>query len=72
MATIARSNTRTAGRTLADRLRNLNLRFQASKEAARKRTQIRRELSTYSDDELGEFGLSRFDIPAVAAGTYRR
>ena len=72
MATIARSNTRTAGRTFADRLRNLNLRFQASKEAARKRSQIMRELSTYSDEDLGELGLSRFDIPAVAAGTYRR
>ncbi|WP_419760064.1 hypothetical protein [Acidisoma sp.] len=72
MATIARSNTRTTGRTFGDRLRNLSLRFQASREAARKRNQIMRELSTYSDDELGELGLSRLDIPAVAAGNYRR
>ena len=72
MATIARSNTRTTGHSLADRVRGLNLRFQAYRAEARKRSQITRELSTYSDDELAEFGLSRFDIPAVAAGTYRR
>ncbi|MBW4021754.1 MAG: DUF1127 domain-containing protein [Proteobacteria bacterium] len=40
--------------------------------AARERRRITRELSTYSDDELGELGFSRFDIPAIAAGTYRR
>ncbi len=72
MATIARSNTRTTGHGLADRFRSLNLRFQAFKAAARERNRIMRELSTYSDDELGELGLSRCDVPAVAAGTYRR
>jgi uncharacterized protein YjiS (DUF1127 family) len=72
MASIARSNTNTTGRGLADRLRSLNLRFQASKVAARERNRITRELSSYSNDELGELGLSRSDIPAVAAGTYRR
>ncbi len=72
MATIARTNTRTTGNTLADRVRSLNLRFQAMKAAARERNRISRELSTYSDDELGELGLSRCDIPAVAAGTFRR
>jgi uncharacterized protein YjiS (DUF1127 family) len=72
MATIARSNTRTAGNTLADRVRSLNLRLQAFRAAMRERNRISRELSTYSDDELGELGLSRCDIPAVAAGTFRR
>ena len=72
MATIARSNTGVAGNSLTHRLRNLNLRFQAYKIAARERSRIIRELSTYSDDELGELGFSRCDIPAVAAGTYRR
>jgi uncharacterized protein YjiS (DUF1127 family) len=72
MATIARSNTRTTGQSLADRVRSLNLRFQAYKAEARERGRIMRELSTYSDDELSELGLSRYDIPAVAAGTFRR
>ena len=72
MATIARSNTRPVGQGLAGRFHNLNLRFQAYRDAARQRSRIIRELSTYSDDELGEFGLSRCDIPAVAAGTFRR
>jgi uncharacterized protein YjiS (DUF1127 family) len=72
MASIARSNTNTTGRGLADRLRSLNLRFQAYKVESRERNRITRELSTYSNDELGELGLSRCDIPAVAAGTYRR
>ena len=72
MATIARSNARASRHTLADRIRNLNLRFQAYKAGARTRRQIMRELSTCSDDELGELGLSRCDIPAVAAGVYRR
>jgi uncharacterized protein YjiS (DUF1127 family) len=72
MATIARSNTRSRGQSLADRIRGLTLRFQAYKAEARERNRILRELSTYSDDELGELGLSRYDIPAVAAGTFRR
>jgi uncharacterized protein YjiS (DUF1127 family) len=71
MTTIARSTTQTSG-SLAGRVRNLSLRFQAYRAEARERSRITRELSTYSDDELGELGLSRCDIPAVAAGTYRR
>jgi uncharacterized protein YjiS (DUF1127 family) len=39
---------------------------------ARERRRIARELSTYSDAELGELGFSRHDIPAVAAGNFRR
>lgn len=38
----------------------------------RERAQIARELSTYSDRELGELGFSRADLPMIAAGTYRR
>jgi uncharacterized protein YjiS (DUF1127 family) len=38
----------------------------------RERQQIMRELSTYTDRELGELGFSRSDLPMVAAGTYRR
>jgi uncharacterized protein YjiS (DUF1127 family) len=72
MATFARSNTNTTSRGVADRLRSLNIRFQAYRAGARQRNQIVRELSTYTNDELGELGLSRCDIPAVAAGTYRR
>lgn len=36
------------------------------------REQMARELSTYTDRELGELGFSRADIPMIAAGTYRR
>jgi uncharacterized protein YjiS (DUF1127 family) len=72
MATIARSNTETTSPSLSDRGRNLATRFQAYRAAARERNRIVRELSTYSDAELAEFGLSRYDIPAVAAGTFRR
>ncbi len=72
MATFARSTTRDTGHSLADRARSLKLRFQAYRAEARERSRIVRELSSYSDDELGELGFSRYDIPAVAAGTYRR
>jgi uncharacterized protein YjiS (DUF1127 family) len=72
MASIARSTTSTTSSSISDRLRNISLRLQSYRSEARQRSQIRRELSSYSDDELGELGLSRCDIPAVAAGTYRR
>jgi uncharacterized protein YjiS (DUF1127 family) len=72
MATIARSTPRATGRNLSYRLRSLNLRFQEYRAEAARRSRIMRELSTYSNDELSELGLSRYDIPAVAAGTYRR
>jgi hypothetical protein len=35
------------------------------------RVQMARELSTYTDRELGELGFSRADLPMIAAGTYR-
>jgi len=72
MATLARSQDRTAGRSLVDGVQSLALRFQAYRAEAQKRRRIARELSTYTDAELGELGFSRFDIPAVAAGTFRR
>ena len=72
MATIARPASQTTGHGLTDRLQGLSLRFQSYRAAARERNRIARELSTYSDDELGELGFSRYDIPAVAAGTFRR
>jgi hypothetical protein len=36
------------------------------------RQQMARELSAYSDRDLGELGFSRADLPMIAAGTYRR
>jgi uncharacterized protein YjiS (DUF1127 family) len=72
MASITRSRNRTVGRFLADGAQSLSLRVQAAMSASRERRRIARELSTYSDEELSEFGLSRYDIPAVAAGTFRR
>jgi len=48
-------------------------RSMADRRAARaEREQIARELSTYTDRELGELGFSRADLPMIAAGTYRR
>jgi uncharacterized protein YjiS (DUF1127 family) len=45
----------------------------ADRRAARhERAQIARELSSYTDRELGELGFSRADLPMIAAGTYRR
>lgn len=72
MATVAHSQNRPAAQGLSQAVQSLSLRFQAYRAAMRERGRITRELSTYSDDELGELGFSRHDIPAVAAGTYRR
>jgi hypothetical protein len=48
-------------------------RSMADRRAVRaERAQIARELSTYTDRELGELGFSRADLPMIAAGTYRR
>lgn len=44
---------------------------QAERAAAGERRRITRELGTYSNRELAELGLSRMDIPAIAAGNYR-
>jgi uncharacterized protein YjiS (DUF1127 family) len=72
MASFARSQNRTVGRFLAEGVQTLTLRVQASMAQARERRRIARELSTYTDAELGELGFSRHDIPAVAAGRFRR
>jgi uncharacterized protein YjiS (DUF1127 family) len=72
MATIAHSNSRATGHSLADRIRGLTASFLAYRAAARERSRIVRELSSYTDAELGELGFSRYDIRAIAAGTYRR
>ncbi len=36
------------------------------------RARIRRELDSYTDRQLLDLGISRADIPAIAAGDYRR
>jgi uncharacterized protein YjiS (DUF1127 family) len=72
MATIARSQNRTVGRFLADGVQSLGFRLQTYLAEQRRRRRVAHELSTYTDAELAELGFSRFDIPAVAAGTYRR
>ena len=38
----------------------------------REHERLARELSTYTDRELGELGFSRADLPMIAAGVYRR
>lgn len=72
MATLAHSNARSSGRGLAERFQGLRARYEAHMAVVRERRRIARELETYSDEQLAELGFSRFDIPAVAAGTYRR
>ena len=48
------------------------VRWQRALQQRRRIAQHMRELNGYTDRELGELGLDRFDIPAVARGTYRR
>lgn len=72
MTTLAQSQSRSLTRVLAERIQGLRARYDARMSVARERRRIARELETYSDEELGELGFSRLDIPAVAAGTYRR
>ena len=72
MATLAHSHHRSLGRIVADSAQSLRARIAVQLEVVRQRRRIARELNTYSDAELAELGFSRFDIPAVAAGTYRR
>lgn len=72
MTTLAHSQTRSLGRILAERIQGLRARYAVQMTALRERRRVARELETYSDEELAELGFSRLDIPAVAAGTYRR
>lgn len=44
----------------------------ARRATRRERLVMATELASYSDRELGELGFSRADLPAIAAGTYRR
>ncbi len=45
----------------------------AERRAERRvRERVARELESYTDRELGELGFSRYDLPMIAAGTYRR
>lgn len=72
MTTLAQSQTRSAGRSFFDGIQALRARFEAHRAVVAERRRLARELDTYTDAELAELGFSRFDIPAVAAGTYRR
>lgn len=59
----------------ASGFRGLRLLIQAiadRRAERRERLVMARELANYSDHELGEMGFSRADLPAIAAGTYRR
>jgi uncharacterized protein YjiS (DUF1127 family) len=61
------------GFTILGRALNAFIAFVRAEQAAhRERSRISYELSTYSDRELAELGLGRGEIPAVAAGLYRR
>jgi uncharacterized protein YjiS (DUF1127 family) len=60
---------------IASGFRGLRLIIQAiadHRAERRERFAMARELASYSDHELGEMGFSRADLPAIAAGTYRR
>ena len=52
--------------------RNASTQFAAFRSRSAERARIRRELESYSDRQLSDLGLSRLDIPAVAAGQYAR
>jgi uncharacterized protein YjiS (DUF1127 family) len=72
VTTLAQSQNRSIARVLADGVQSLRARYAAYMAVVNERRRITRELETYSDDELAELGFSRFDIPAIATGTYRR
>ena len=50
----------------------LRQRMAENRAVRTEQAQMARELATYTDAELGELGFSRADLPAIAAGTYRR
>ncbi len=72
MTTLTHSHNRSVSRAVAEGIQGLRARFEARMAVVNERRRIARELSTYSDDELAELGFSRFDIPAIATGAYRR
>jgi uncharacterized protein YjiS (DUF1127 family) len=51
---------------------SLLARYQALRSASIEQARIRRELESYTDRQLSDLGLSRLDIPAVAAGHFSR
>ena len=56
---------------LAHTQRQLSERYRAWAARRREIAQTTRELESCTDRELWELGFSRYDIPAVARGTYR-
>ena len=72
MASYSQTQNRTVGRFLADVVQSATFSLRARAEQGRQRRQIANELGMYSDRELQELGFSRSDIPAIAAGHYRR
>ncbi|MCB8879573.1 DUF1127 domain-containing protein [Acidisoma cellulosilytica] len=56
---------------VANAVKRLVAFVRVERQSARARLQMVRELNTYTDRELAELGLTRFEIRAVAAGTYR-
>lgn len=51
---------------------NIRTQFAARRRRALERARLRRELESYSDRQLSELGMSRFDIPAVLDGQFGR
>jgi uncharacterized protein YjiS (DUF1127 family) len=72
VASLTHSHHRSIGRSLADRLNAVTFSVQARFAEAKERRRISNELAMYTDRELQELGFSRSDIPAIAAGNYRR
>lgn len=52
-------------------LHHFGLHWQRARAQRREASRITRELQRYTDRQLGDLGLSRADIPAVACGTFR-
>ena len=51
-------------------VRSMRANFRRTLTERRQRAQAQRELEAYSDRQLQDLGISRADIPAVAAGTH--
>jgi uncharacterized protein YjiS (DUF1127 family) len=72
VASLTHSRHRSIGRALADSVSAVTFSIEARFAEAKERRRISKELSMYTDRELQELGFSRNDIPAIAAGHYRR
>ncbi len=53
-------------------LRNVGAAISQHRHRLAERARIRRELESYTDRELQDLGISRFDIEAVAQGRHTR